>query len=45
MATWQEFAEANPELAAHGKRMLGLGKEYGSFEGGDRSHRASLYTQ
>ncbi len=34
MATWEEFAKANPELAAHGKRTLQLGKEYGSFEGG-----------
>jgi hypothetical protein len=34
MATWQEFASVRPELAAHGKRMLQLGRDHGDFEGG-----------
>ncbi len=34
MATWQEFAALNPELALLGKRMLQLGREHGNFEGG-----------
>ena len=34
MASWQQFALAVPEMATQGRELLGLGKEFGDFEGG-----------
>jgi hypothetical protein len=34
MVSWQTFSEADPSLAAHGRRLLLLGREYGGFEAG-----------
>lgn len=34
MASWHDFADAAPELAAIGTRMLQLGRDHGGMDGG-----------
>jgi hypothetical protein len=34
MTSWREFAEREPQLAEHGRRLLMLGKDHGEFECG-----------